>query len=127
LVTVTVVAPAFPAGVVAVIVVLFTTTTFVAELLPNFAVAPLAKFVPVIVTAVPPAVAPLFGLTLVTVGTGPEAAEKVTICITHGPALVNVAVALLLPAVVTTLSSAILPSGVMIREVNPLPAAPVVV
>ena len=43
---------------------------------------------------------------------------------THGPEPVNVAVALLLPAVVTILSSAISPSGVvMIREVNPLPAA----
>ena len=45
---------------------------------------------------------------------------------THGPAEVSVAVALLLPAVVTTLSSAMSPSGVvMIRDVNPLPAAPV--
>jgi hypothetical protein len=68
LVTVTVTAPALPAGVVAVIVVLFTTTTFVAELLPNFTVVPAAKLVPVSVTAVPPEVDPLFGLTLVTVG-----------------------------------------------------------
>jgi hypothetical protein len=68
LVTVTVTAPAVPAGVVAVIVVLFTTTTFVAALLPNFTVAPAEKLVPVIVTAVPPEVDPLFGLTLVTVG-----------------------------------------------------------
>jgi hypothetical protein len=68
LVTVTVVAPALPAGVVAVIVVLFTTTTFVAALLPNFTVVPAEKLVPVIVTAVPPEVDPLFGLTLVTVG-----------------------------------------------------------
>jgi hypothetical protein len=67
-VTVTVTAPALPAGVVAVILVLFTTTTFVAELLPNFTAAPAAKLVPVIVTAVPPEVDPLFGLTLVTVG-----------------------------------------------------------
>jgi hypothetical protein len=53
---------------------------------------------------------------------------NVAICITHGPGEVNGAVALLLPAVVTTLSSAIFPSGfVMIRDVNPLPAAPVVV
>jgi hypothetical protein len=48
--------------------VLFTTTTFVAALLPNFTVAPAEKLVPVIVTAVPPEVDPLFGLTLVTVG-----------------------------------------------------------
>ena len=67
-VTVTVTAPELPAGVVAVIVVLFTTTTFVAAALPNFTVAPVAKFVPVIVTAVPPAVDPVVGLTLLTVG-----------------------------------------------------------
>ena len=53
-----------PAGVVAVIVVLLTTTTFVAAVPPNVTVAPAAKFVPVIVTAVPPAVDPLFGVTL---------------------------------------------------------------
>jgi hypothetical protein len=100
----------------------------VADALPNFTVAPLAKFVPVIVTAVPPAVVPLLGLTPVTVGAGPEAAENVAICITHGPAVFNVAVALLLPAVVTVLSSAIFPScDVMIREVKPLPADTVVV
>jgi hypothetical protein len=49
-------------------VVLFTTTIFVAAELPNVTAAPEAKFVPVIVTAVPPEVEPLFGLTLVTVG-----------------------------------------------------------
>ena len=90
---------------------LFTTTTFVAAAPPNVTVAPAAKFVPVIVTAVPPAVDPLFGATLLTVGTGPETAENVTICMTQGPEDVNVAVALLLPAVVTTLSSAMSPSG----------------
>jgi hypothetical protein len=51
-----------------VIVVLFTTTTFVAAVLPNVTVAPAAKFVPVIVTAVPPAAGPAFGDTLLTVG-----------------------------------------------------------
>jgi len=68
LVTVTVTAPALLAGVVAVIVVLLTTTTFVAAPLPKVTVAPETKFVPVIVTAVPPLAGPLFGLTLVTVG-----------------------------------------------------------
>jgi hypothetical protein len=68
LVTVTVTAPAIPAGVVVVIVVPFTTTTFVAAVPPNVTVAPVAKFVPVIVTAVPPDVDPVFGLTLLTVG-----------------------------------------------------------
>ena len=49
---------------------------------------------------------------------------NVTICMTQGPEEPNVAVTLLLPAVVTTLSSAMSPSGeVIIREVNPLPAA----
>jgi hypothetical protein len=68
LVTVTVTGPALPVGVVAVIVVLLTTTTFVAEALPKVTLAPEAKFVPVMVTDVPPLVGPLFGLTLVTVG-----------------------------------------------------------
>ena len=67
-VTVTVTAPAPPAGVVAVIEVLLTTTTLVAAVLPNFTVAPVAKLVPVIVIAVPPAAGPSFGVTLLTVG-----------------------------------------------------------
>jgi hypothetical protein len=44
------------------------TTTFVAAAPPNATVAPDAKFVPVIVTAVPPAAGPLLGDTLVNVG-----------------------------------------------------------
>jgi hypothetical protein len=67
-VAVTVTAPALPAGVFAVIVVLFATTTLVAAVTPNVTVAPAAKLVPVIVAAVPPAVDPLFGDTLLTVG-----------------------------------------------------------
>ena len=66
--TVTVTAPALPAGVVAVMLVLLATTTFVAAFPPNVTVAPAAKFVPVIVTLVPPAVTPEPGETLVTVG-----------------------------------------------------------
>jgi hypothetical protein len=68
-VTFTVTAPAACAGVVAVIEVSFTTTTFVAAAPPNVTVAPVAKFVPAIVTAVPPIPGPLFGETPVTVGT----------------------------------------------------------
>jgi hypothetical protein len=68
LVTVTATVPALSAGVVAVIVVLFTTTTFVAAELPNVTVAPDTKFVPVIVTDVPPARPPLLGVMLLTVG-----------------------------------------------------------
>jgi hypothetical protein len=67
-VTINVTAPALPAGVVAVMVVLFTTATFVAAVPPKVTVAPAAKFVPVIVTAVPPVAGPLIGDTLLTVG-----------------------------------------------------------
>ena len=49
-VTVTATGPALPAGVVAVIVVEFTTTTLVAAAVPKVTVAPVAKFVPVMVT-----------------------------------------------------------------------------
>src|ERR1700758_2787293 len=49
---------------------------------------------------------------------------NVIICMTQGPEEVNVDVALLLPAVVATLSSATSPSGeVIIRDGNPVPAA----
>jgi hypothetical protein len=92
-VTVTVAAPAAPAGVAAVIVVLLTTTTLAAATPPIVTVAPETKFVPVIVTAVPPAVVPLLGLTPVTVGAGPVTAANVAICITHGPEEFSVAVA----------------------------------
>ena len=53
---------------VAVMLVLLTTFTPVACALPNFTVAPEAKLVPPIVTAVPPATGPPFGVTPVTVG-----------------------------------------------------------
>jgi hypothetical protein len=49
-------------------VVAFTTLTLVAAAVPNVTVAPAAKFVPVIVTGVPPAVDPLVGEILLTVG-----------------------------------------------------------
>ena len=45
-----------------------TTVTFVAAVPPKVTVAPLTKFVPVIVTLVPPPVGPEFGDTLPTVG-----------------------------------------------------------
>ena len=83
-----------------------TTATFVAAVLPNVTVAPEAKFVPVMVTLVPPAVGPEFGETPVTVGAGPRLpAMNVAICMTQPPEF-NPAVALLLPAAVTILSSA---------------------
>jgi hypothetical protein len=60
--------PAAPAGVVAVIVVALTTTMFVADTPRKVTVAGAVKNVPVIVTFVPPAVDPVFGVTDVTVG-----------------------------------------------------------
>jgi hypothetical protein len=69
-VTVTLAAPAGCADVVAVIDVALTTTTPVAGDPPTSTVAPPAKFVPLIVIAVPPSVEPLVGLTPVTAGAG---------------------------------------------------------
>jgi hypothetical protein len=67
--------PAVPGGVVHVIDVADTTTTFVHAALPTVTAEAPVKFVPVIVIAVPPAVEPDVGLTEVTVGTGTDAAE----------------------------------------------------
>ncbi|CAB4889582.1 unannotated protein [freshwater metagenome] len=67
-VTVTVTAPATPAGAVAVTDVADTTTTFVAAFAPNFTPVAPVRFVPVIVTTVPPDAGPLVGLNDVTVG-----------------------------------------------------------
>jgi hypothetical protein len=61
-------APAAPAGVTAVMRVLLTTTTLVAAAPPTVTVAPAAKFVPVSVTAVPPAVGPETGAIALSVG-----------------------------------------------------------
>src|SRR4029079_14519462 len=61
-------APAACAGVTAVIDVELATVTLVAAVPPIVTVAPVAKFVPVIVTFVPPAVVPAVGEIAVTVG-----------------------------------------------------------
>ena len=68
LVTTTFLAPTVPAGVVQVIDVAETTVTDVQALPPTVTVAPAAKFVPVMVIAVPPAVLPVAGEMPVTVG-----------------------------------------------------------
>src|SRR5437870_1636318 len=67
-VTTTSTGPGLFDGVTAVIVVKLTTTTPVAGSPPKDTVAGATKFVPLIVTAVPPVVGPVFGVTLVTVG-----------------------------------------------------------
>jgi hypothetical protein len=69
-VTTTFLAPTVPAGVVAVIVVEFTTDTPVADAPPTVTVAPERKPVPVIVIEVPPVTTPELGDTFVTVGSG---------------------------------------------------------
>ena len=69
-VTMTLTAPAAPTGVVAVIVVAFTTETDVAATPPNVTLVVPVKVVPVMVTLVPPRAEPEFGLTEVTVGRG---------------------------------------------------------
>ena len=71
-------APAVPDGVMQVIEVDETTITDVHELPPIVTVAPEIKFVPVIVTEVPPAVVPEVGEMLVTVG-GPETGTTFTL------------------------------------------------
>ena len=55
-------------GDVAVIEVALLTTNDVAAVAPNFTLVAPAKFVPVMVTLVPPALGPVFGLMAVTVG-----------------------------------------------------------
>jgi hypothetical protein len=70
--------PAVPDGVVQVIEVDETTTTDVHGLPPIVTVVPDMKFVPVIVTEVPPAVVPEVGEMLVTVG-GPETGTTFTL------------------------------------------------
>ena len=61
-------APAAWAGAVAMIDVLLTAVTPVAAVPPRLTVAPETKLVPVMVTAVPPAIGPLAGATEATVG-----------------------------------------------------------
>ncbi len=73
-----------------------TTVTLLAAVPPNVTVAPATKFVPVIVTAVPPLVDPELGETELIVGAELPVplAFSVTICMTHGPLEVSIAVAL---------------------------------
>jgi hypothetical protein len=72
LLTVTLTVPAEPAGVSAVIWVAPMKVTAVELAPPKLTVAPLWKFVPLIVTAVPPDVDPVAGEMLATVGVEPE-------------------------------------------------------
>ena len=69
-VTATLLAPAVPAGVLAVIEVALTTTTLVAATPFTFTLVAPVKLVPVIVNAVPPEVVPEVGAMEVIVGAG---------------------------------------------------------
>jgi len=77
LLTDTVTEPAACGGVIAEIELADTTFTLVAETPPKVTVAPLAKLLPVIVTAVPPETEPEFGKTLLTTGAVDEVAVYV--------------------------------------------------
>ena len=68
MVTATLLAPAVPAGVTAVMLVAETTTTLVAATPPTVTLVAPVRFAPVRVIAVPPIVEPLVGLTDVRVG-----------------------------------------------------------
>ena len=68
MVTATLLAPALPAGVLAVIEVALTTTTLVAATPSTFTIVAPVKLVPVIVNAVPPKVVPEVGAMEVIVG-----------------------------------------------------------
>ena len=70
-VTTTVTSPAAWKGVFAMIDVALTTVTPVAAVPPNVTEVAPARFVPVIVTPVPPIVEPIGGTMLVNVGTAP--------------------------------------------------------
>jgi len=67
-----------------VIDVLLTTVTPVAAVPPRLTVAPARKFVPVIVTEVPPFAVPVLGKIEVTVGAGPAAEPNLVNFATEG-------------------------------------------
>ena len=96
LVTKTVTAPAVAGRVVAVMIVLLTKVTLLASVPPNVAAAPETKFVPVMVTEVPPLSEPDEGETDNTVGrlVVLTPASNVAICMTQFPDVLSGALAL---------------------------------
>ena len=108
-------------------VVPFTTATLVAAAVPNVTVAPVAKFVPVIVTAVPPAVVPLLGETLLTVGGTGGAPAPINGTITPNQGVlppVQVVVAVWIPVAVAAFASETIPGvtlGATVIPVYPVP------
>jgi len=109
-------------------VVLFTTTTLVAAALPKVTVAPVTKLAPAIVTAVPPATGPLFGLTVPTVGATGAGPTPFIGTITPNQGVlppVTVDVAVWIPVAVTAFASETndgLTLGATVIPVYPVPA-----
>jgi hypothetical protein len=133
LVTTTFTDPAAWAGVVAVICVPLTTTTLVAAVPPNVTVDPDTNPVPPIVTPVPPPAAPLFGVTLVTVGADPRyvyplvnvpvcVSGLVTTTFTDPAAWAGVVAVICVPLTTTTLVAAVPPNVTVAPDTNPVPA-----
>src|SRR5260221_8204372 len=108
-------------------------TTLGAAMVPRVTVAPAAKLVPVIVTAVPPPLGPLVGDTLPTVGAGPRYVKPllsvplcppglVTVTAT-APAACAAVVAVIVVALTMTMPVAAVPPIVTVAPAaNPLPA-----
>src|SRR5258708_26188773 len=107
--------------------VLLTTAASVAAAPPNVTIAPAAKFVPVIVTAVPPAVGPLFGLIATTVGATGAAPAPIIGTITPNQGAfppVQVVVAVWIPVAVAAFASETIPGvtlGATVIPVYPVP------
>src|SRR6266542_2082564 len=131
LVTTTFTAPAACDVVVPVMLVALMVDTVRAEP-PNETVAPAWKSVPVIVTAVPPALAPLFGVTELTVGAGAryvKQAMQVPLCVSGfvtvtvtAPAACAVVLPVMLVALIVETMSADPPKDTVAPATKPVPA-----
>ena len=132
-VTRTLAVPALPAGVLAVMVVAFTTVTPVAAAPPIVTDDAPVKFVPVIVTDCPPAGGPVDGLMPVTVGAAmyvykPSAVTaplRVVTCTFAAPAVRAGVVALIVVAFTTDQNGT--PTPPIVNAVNPVKSVPVIV
>jgi hypothetical protein len=130
-VTLTSTIPATCAGDVAVIVVALLTVKPVAAVAPkSTAVAPV-KFVPVIVTDVPPAAGPLVGFTFVTVGAATNVNSSFALVALVPPTVVTVTstvpaacagdVAVIEVSLLTVKPAAVAPKFTAVAPVNPVP------
>jgi hypothetical protein len=127
--TVTSMAPVY-GGLVALRVVLLTTVTEAAGLLPKATIEPDVKPLPVTVTTVPPANGPADGLTAVTVGTASKVNTSKLEVALDPPAVVTVTSTAPVPAGLVTVSdvglvkvteAAVVPNNTVEPKVNPEP------